>query len=155
MNKWVTLKRWLSKTCSKYNYITWNWWIFRKIYYDLKFITNSMVMKKKSSSKYLRSWNLRSKLYLVKCFYTSLLMIVFEDLILMFYIWVPNLTIEVIILVLLLGVWPRKPRLCIPEHLFGPLYYACTHLRDFIHIVQHSLELEVALEAFDWVCLIG
>ena len=53
-------------------------------------------MKKNSSSKYLRSWNLRSKLYLVSCFYASLLMIGFEDLILIFYIWVPNLTIEVI-----------------------------------------------------------
>ena len=47
-------------------------------------------------------------------------MIGFEDLILIFYIWVPNLTIEVImkkqsilnnILLLLIGVWPRKPRL--------------------------------------------
>ena len=52
--------------------------------------------KKNSSSKYLRSWNLRSKLYLVSCFYTSLLMIGFEDLILIYYIWVPNLTIEAI-----------------------------------------------------------
>ena len=46
--------------------------------------------------KILRSWNLRWKLRLVSCFYTSLLMIGFEDLILIFYIWIPNLTIEVI-----------------------------------------------------------
>ena len=38
-------------------------------------------MKKIPSSKILRSWNLRPKLYLVNCFYASLLMIGFEDLI--------------------------------------------------------------------------
>ena len=69
----------------------------KKSYCDLKFITISKNVKKKSCLKYLRSWNLRSKLYLVSCFYASLLMICFEDLILILYIWVPNLTIEVII----------------------------------------------------------
>ena len=68
----------------------------KKNYYDLKFIMNSRNVKKNSSSKYLRSWNLRSKLYLVGCFYASLLIIDFEDLILIFFIWVPNLAIEVI-----------------------------------------------------------
>ena len=54
-------------------------------------------MKKNPSSKYLRLWNLRSKLYLVNFFYVSLWMIDFEDLILIFYILVPNLAIEVIV----------------------------------------------------------
>ena len=53
-------------------------------------------METKFKFKILRSWNLRWKLHLVSCFYTSLLMIGFEDLILIFYIWIPNLTIEVI-----------------------------------------------------------
>ena len=53
-------------------------------------------MKKKSSSKYLRSWKLCAKLYLVRCFFTSLLMIDFEDFILILYIWVRNLKMEVI-----------------------------------------------------------
>ena len=48
------------------------------------------------SSQYLRLWNLHSKLYLVSCFYASRLMIGFEDLILIFYIWAPNLKIKVI-----------------------------------------------------------
>ena len=38
-------------------------------------------IKKNLSSKYLRSWNLHSKLDLVNCFYASLWMIGFEDLI--------------------------------------------------------------------------
>jgi hypothetical protein len=77
---------------------------------------NSRSIKKIPISNYSRSWNLRSKLYLVNCFYASLLMISFEDLILIFCIWVHNLTIEVIvkkyilnnILLLLIGVWLRK-----------------------------------------------
>ena len=89
--KWSTCE-----TCSKYNHIKLNWWIFKKNYNDLNFIMNSRNLKKNPSSKYLRSWSLRSKLYLVSCFYTSLLMITFEDLILIFYISIPNLTIEVI-----------------------------------------------------------
>ena len=52
--------------------------------------------KKNARSKYLRSWNLRSKLHVVSCFYASLLIIGSKDLILIFYIWVPKLTIEVI-----------------------------------------------------------
>ena len=46
------------------------------------------------TSKYLRSWNLPSKPYLAVTFWAILLMISFEDLILIFYIWVPNTTIE-------------------------------------------------------------
>ena len=78
------------------NFITWNWWISKKNFYDLKFIMKSRNVKKDSNSKYLRSWYLCSKLYLLSYFYASLLMIYFEDPILIFYIWVPNLIIEVI-----------------------------------------------------------
>ena len=101
--------------------------ITKKKYDDLKFITKSRTMKKNPSSKYLRSWNLHSKLYLVSCFYALLLMIGFEDLILIFYICVPNSTIEVIIennnilniiLLLLIGVWPRKSWLSYTGALF-------------------------------------
>ena len=80
-----------------------------KNYSDLNLIMNSRNVKKKLKFKYLRSWNLRLKLYLVHYnynvikniiityFYTSLLMIGFEELMLIFYIWVPNLAIEVIL----------------------------------------------------------
>ena len=65
-------------------------------HYDLKLWWIQGIWIRNSSSKYLRSWNLRSKLHLISCFYASLLMIGFEDLILIFRIWVPNLKIEVI-----------------------------------------------------------
>ena len=74
--------------------------------------------QKNTSSKYVRSWNLRSRLYLLSCFYAAILMIDFEDLILIFYIWLPNnrghhekQPILNNILPLLIGLWPRKPRL--------------------------------------------
>ena len=51
--------------------------------------------KKHPTLNYLRSWNLRPNPKLVICFLASLLMISFEDLILAFYIWVYNTTIEV------------------------------------------------------------
>ena len=62
-------------------------------------------------------------------------MIGFEDLIFIIYIWVPNLTIEVIMKKINLKQHfattymhlTKKTTVCIPEHLFGPLYYACTH----------------------------
>ena len=51
-------------------------------------------MKWNSSSKYLRPWNLCPKPDLVITFWASLLRTSSEDLILIFYIWVPNTTIE-------------------------------------------------------------
>ena len=50
--------------------------------------------KTNSTSKYLRSWNLHPELELAITFWVILLMISFEDLILVFYIWVHNTTIE-------------------------------------------------------------
>ena len=44
--------------------------------------------------KYLRSWNLRRKPSLAITFLAIFLMIIFEDLFLIFYMWVPNTTIE-------------------------------------------------------------
>ena len=46
--------------------------------------------EKKSNFKYLRSWNLRSKLDSTICFWASLVMISIEDLNLIFYIWLSN-----------------------------------------------------------------
>ena len=66
--------------------------LWKKIYYDLKSLINS----RNPTSKYLRSWNLHSKFNLISYFYASLLIICFEVLILIFYIWISNLTIEVI-----------------------------------------------------------
>jgi hypothetical protein len=54
------------------------------------------IWKKNLSSKYLSSWKLRSKLHLVSAFTHHFWLIGFEDLILIFCIWVPNLTIKVI-----------------------------------------------------------
>ena len=51
-------------------------------------------MRKNPTLKYLRSWNLHSKLYLAIIFWAILLMISFENLILIFYIWIPNTTME-------------------------------------------------------------
>ena len=100
----------------------------------LKIIMNSRDMKKKSNFKYLRSWNLHPKLQLAIAFWAVLLMITFEDLILIFYIWVPNTTIEgstniiVIIIIIiiknqlkhyfatLLGIWPKTFGFSIPKH---------------------------------------
>ena len=98
---------------------------------------NSRNVEKNSSSKYLRSWNFRSKLYLVSCFYASLLMLGFEDLIVIFYIWVPNLAIEVIVKIINFKqhfstiyrpLTKKNYSFCIPELLFGQLFYACTHI---------------------------
>ena len=52
--------------------------------------------EKKIQVQIFKVMKLTSKLYLVGCFYALLLMIGFKDLILIFYIWVPTLTIEVI-----------------------------------------------------------
>ena len=52
-------------------------------------------MKKKiPTSKYVRSWNLHPKPNLATTFWALLLIISFEDLVLVFYIWVPNTTIK-------------------------------------------------------------
>ena len=50
--------------------------------------------KKNPTSKYIRSWNLRPRSDLASTFWAILLMIGFEDLILIFHIWVPNIAIE-------------------------------------------------------------
>ena len=49
---------------------------------------------KNPNSKYLRSWNLPPKPDLAITFWAILLVICFEDFILIFYIFVPNTTIE-------------------------------------------------------------
>ena len=51
-------------------------------------------MKRNPTLKYLRSWNLCPKLDLAITFWAVLLMTSFEDLILIFYTWVPNTLIE-------------------------------------------------------------
>ena len=51
-------------------------------------------MKVNPTSKYLRSWNLCPKPNLAITFWAICLIINFEDLILIFYSWVPNTTIE-------------------------------------------------------------
>ena len=91
--------------------------------------------KNDPTTKYLRSWNLCLKLDSTIFFWASLLMISFEDLNLILYIWVFNTTIDVImkkiqsnkILLFFLGLWPKKHGFSILEHFFGPLYHACTH----------------------------
>ena len=52
-------------------------------------------MEKKIKFKIVKVMNLHPKLDLVMCFWALLLMISFEDLILVFYIWVLNTTIQV------------------------------------------------------------
>ena len=47
-------------------------------------------MKKNPASKYIRSWNLCLELDLAITFWVVLLMMSFEDLILIFYMWVPK-----------------------------------------------------------------
>ena len=47
-------------------------------------------MKKNPASKYIRSWNLCLELDLAITFWVVLLMMSFEDLILIFYKWVPK-----------------------------------------------------------------
>ena len=89
VNKWVTLKR--VQIIYKLEVII----IFMKLYYyiiyyseknydELQFINNSRNMKKKIKFKKFKVMNLRSKIYLISCFYALLLMIGFEDLILIF-----------------------------------------------------------------------
>ena len=51
-------------------------------------------MREILTSKYLRSWNLHPESNLAITFGAILLMISFEDLILIFFIWVPITTIE-------------------------------------------------------------
>ena len=58
----------------------------KNIYYDLKFIMNSRNVKKKSKFRTFKVMKLMFKIILVNCFYTSLSMIGFVDLILIFYI---------------------------------------------------------------------
>ena len=53
--------------------------------------------KNTSNLKKVRSWNLRPKPNSIICFWASLLMLDIEDLHLLFYIWVPHTTIEVIV----------------------------------------------------------
>jgi len=82
------------------------------------------------------------------CFWASLLMISFKGLNLMFFIWLSNTTIEVIVgekkanlnksLLLLLGIWPEKYGISILEHYFGPLYHVCTH-KEYNHSNYHFL----------------
>ena len=82
-----------------------------------KFIMNSKNMKNNATSKYLTSWNQCPKSNLAITLWADLLMITFEDLVLIFYIWVPNTTIEGTMkkksnsnntMLLLLGNWPKK-----------------------------------------------
>ena len=74
-------------------------------------------MKKIPTLKYIRSWNLCANPNLAITFWEILSMISFEDLILILFIWVPNVIIEGIMkknpklnnnLLVLLGVWPKK-----------------------------------------------
>ena len=74
----------------------------------------------------------KSKSNLTITFWVVFLMINFKDLILIFYIWVSNTTIEGIVkkynlnntLLLLLGVWPKKNGFSILEHFF-PFSWQC------------------------------
>ena len=58
----------------------------KKNYYDLKFIMNSRNMKKKFKCKIFKVMKLTFKIIFTQLLYASLLMIGFEDLILMSYI---------------------------------------------------------------------
>jgi hypothetical protein len=87
---------------------------------------NSRNKRKSPTSKYLRLWNLCSKLDLVITFWAILLIISFKDHILIFNIWLPNTTIEGAIraishinftLLPHLGVWPKQLCFSVPEHL--------------------------------------
>ena len=81
-------------------------------------------MEKNPTLKYLKSWNLHPKPDLAITFWVVLLIISFEDLILIFYIWVPNTTIKDFMrksnlnntLLLYLGIWPKNYGFNIPEH---------------------------------------
>ena len=86
----------------------------------------------------MRSWKIRPTLDSTICFWASMFMISLANLNIIFYIWVFNITIEVIMkkikttknpnntLLLLLNLWPKTLSFSIPEHFLGPLYYACT-----------------------------
>ena len=94
---------------------------------------NSRNLKKNPNFKIVELMNFASKLDSTICFWASLLMLNIEIFNLIFYIWLFNTTLEVIIkkfnlnkgLLLLLGLWP-KYGFSISEHYFGPLYHACT-----------------------------
>ena len=123
--KWVILNKKMSKNFFKFNKITLSWdflpkHLFKKNDDALKWIMNSRNMKKRKKfqlEKFSKS-RITSKPDSTICFWASSLMISFEDLNLIFYIWVVNTTIEVIILggksslnntlLLLLGLWRKN-----------------------------------------------
>ena len=105
----------------KYDKIILNWCISTKFHYNsLNLIMKLGIWKKNPTSKYLRWWNLSPKPNLVITFWAILLMIIFEELILIFYIWVPKT------LLLLLGVWPKNYGFSILEHFLCILDHACS-----------------------------
>ena len=85
--------------------------------------------------------------FMFKILFSQLLLCItfddrFEDLILILCIWVPNLTIEVImknnqifnnILLPLIGIWPRKPRLSYTIALVWSTLL-CLHPRLFVGV---------------------
>ena len=99
---------------------------------------NSRNVKKKFKLKIFKVMKLTFKIILSQLLLRITFHDRFRDRILIFYIWVPNLTIDVImknnqfkknILLLLIGLDQENHGFRIPEHLFRPLYYACTQGR--------------------------
>lgn len=90
------LNTWLSKVCLKNGKITFNLWIYANFCNGaLKFLMHSRNMKRNSTSKNKRSWNLCRKANLTIIFWAILIWVIsIADLILKFYIWVPNIIIK-------------------------------------------------------------
>ena len=109
--KWCASRWYWKSNCLIFKYnINIKLMIFYNFCNDtLKCIMNSRNMKK--SNFKIFTWNLHSKLDLV-IFLTSVLIISFWRLILIFYIWVFNTIIEVAMeknsnFLLFLGIWPK------------------------------------------------
>ena len=125
------------------------------------------------SSKYLRSWNLHPKPNLAIIFWVVFLMISFEDIMLIFYVWVSNTTIEGAMkiekntLLLLLDVWTKIYGLSIPE-LFSRILYHARSPKDkhyghmsttksfYNHFLSHrstinSVWIKIPWIWFDWL----
>jgi hypothetical protein len=123
---------------------------------------------KNPTSKYLRSWNLHLKPNLAITFWAAILMISFEDLMWIFYVWVPNTTIEGAMkkekntLLLLLDVWPKIYGFSIPEHFFRILYHArspkdkhyghmSTTKSFYNHFLSHQSTVNSVWIKFPWI----
>ena len=120
--KWCASRWYWPRNCLKFVQNTITLHLNHDILQNFVMMTSSLQwiqgIWKIPRSKYLRLWNLCSKPNSTMSFSTSLLMISFKGLNLIFYIWLFNTTIKVIVgekkanlnktLLLLLGIWSKK-----------------------------------------------